>query len=78
MNFPEFFVGESGEFVVEVDGFEWFDEERVAAGTGAVDDAIHPTPLAGDNGNHEAIIADGDDFFLKKTFVAMSAEEPLE
>ena len=40
------FFGEPHQVVVEVDGFERLDEQRVAAGTRAVDHAVDPCAAA--------------------------------
>ena len=70
--------GEADQFVVEIDGFQRLDEEGVAAGAGAVDDAIHLAPLPGDEGHHEALVADGDELLLQDAFVAVLLEEAFE
>ena len=77
-DFARFFFVEADEFVVEVDGIERFEEESLAGGTGAVDDAGEFAALAGDDGDDEAVVADGDVFFLQHTFVAVGAEEAFE
>ena len=41
--------GEADQLVVEVDGFERLDEQRVAAGAGAVDHAVELAALSGDD-----------------------------
>ncbi len=63
-DFTRLFLGEAHQFVIEVDGFERLDEERVAARTGSVDDAVQLAALPGDQRHHESLIADGDELFL--------------
>ncbi len=78
MDFAHLLFGEAHQFVVEVDGFERFDEQRVAAGTGAVDHAIQLAALPGDHRHHEALVADGDELLLQHAFFAVRAQEALE
>ena len=70
--------GEAHQFVVEVDGLERLDEERVAAGTGGVDHAIDLAALSGDHRDHEALVADGDELLLQHAFLAVGAQEALQ
>ena len=70
--------GEAHELVVEIDGFERLDEERVAAGAGGVDHAIDLAALSGDHRNHEALVADGDELLLQDALLAVGAQEALE
>ena len=64
MDFARLFVVELGQLVVEVDGLERLDEQRVAARAGPVDHAIELAPLPGDHRDHETLVADGDELFL--------------
>ena len=78
VHFARFFLGQAHQLVVEVDGFERLDEQRVAAGAGAVDHAIQLAALPGDERHHEALIADGDELLLQHAFFAVRFEEALE
>ncbi len=78
VDFARFFFRQLRQLVVEVDGFERLDEQRVAAGADAVDDAVELAPLPGDHRHHEALVADGDEFFLEHAFLAVRAKKPLE
>ena len=78
VDLAHFLFGEAHEFVVEVDGLERFDKERVAAGTGGVDHAIDLAALSGNHRDDEALIADGDELLLQHAFLAVGAEEALE
>ncbi len=71
MHFAHLLFGEPHQFVVQVDGFERLDEQRVAAGAGAVDHAIELAALPGDHRHHEALVADGDELFLQHAFFAV-------
>ena len=64
MNLGLLFFDEADQLVVLLDGFERLDVDRLAGGTGAVDDAGDaPLELAA-HGNDEAVAADGDEVFL--------------
>ncbi len=65
--------GQPHQFVVEVDGFQRLDEQSVAAGARAVNDAIQLAALPGDDGNDEALVADGDEFLLQHAIFAVGA-----
>ena len=73
-----FFFGEAHQFVVELDGFERLDEQRVAAAAGSVDHAVDAPLAAGDYGDDEAIVADGDEVFLQRAVCMMGAQEAFE
>ena len=78
MHLAHLLFGEAHQFVVEVDGLERLDEQRVAAGAGAVDHAVQLAPLPGDHRHHEALVADGDEFLLQHAFFAVRAQKALE
>ena len=78
VDFAHLLFGEPDQLVVEVDGFERLDEERVAAGAGAMDDAVELAPLSRDHGDDEALVADGDELLLQNAFFAVRAEKALE
>ena len=78
MDLARLLFGEADELIVEVDGFERLDEERMAAGAGPVNDAIELAALSGDDRDHEALVADGDELFLEHAFLAVRAQEALE
>ncbi len=71
-------VAEADEVVVQADRFERLDEESLAGAAGAVDDAIHFALLAGDDGNDEAVVANGDEVLAQGAVAAMGAEERFE
>ena len=72
------FLGQPHQLVVQVDGFERLDEQRVAAGAGAVDHAVQLAALPGDDRHHEALVADGDELLLQDAFFAVRFQEALE
>ncbi len=43
-----------------------------------MDHAVEFAALPGDDGHHEPLVADGDEFFLQDAFVAMRPEETFE
>ena len=73
-----FFFRQAHQLVIQVDGFERLDEQRVAAGARAVDHAVQLAALAGDHRHHEALVADGDELFLQNALLAVGAQEALE
>ena len=64
MNLDELFFEQADEFVVLLDGFKRLDVDGLAAGAGAVDDALHAAFLLDFDGDHETLAADGDEFVL--------------
>src|SRR3954468_1953336 len=68
MDLAHLLFGEANEFVVEIDGFERLDEQRMPAGARAVDHAVELAPLSCDDGHDEALIADRDELFLQHAF----------
>ena len=64
MNFGQLFFEQADQFVVLLDGFEGLDENGLAAGAGAVHDALHAALLFDFDGDDEAFAADGDEFVL--------------
>src|SRR5512143_880613 len=78
VDFAGLFLSEANQFVVEFDGFERLDEKRMAAAAGSVNHAIHAPLAAGDDGNHEAVIADGDEIFLERAVRMMRAQKAFE
>src|SRR5580704_17691921 len=61
MHLAQLFFVETDELVIEVDGFERLDKERLTAAAGSVDDAFDAALAPGHNRNYEAIVADGDE-----------------
>src|SRR5580700_7614348 len=78
MHFAQLFFVETDELVIEVDGFERLDKERLAAAAGSVDDAFDAALAPGHNRNYKAIVADGDEILLQSAVFAMGAEEALQ
>ena len=78
VDFASLLFGEAHQLVIQVDGFERLDEERVAAGAGAVDDAVELAALPGDDRHHEALVADRDELLLQDAFLPVGAQETLE
>src|SRR5580765_6170263 len=78
VDFAGFFLGEAHQFVVELDGFERLDEERVPAAAGSVNHAIDAPLAASDHGHHEAVIADGYEVFLQRAVRMMGAQKAFE
>ncbi len=68
------FVEEADELVVLLDGFEGFDEDGLAGGRGAVDDAGDAALELGFDGDDEAVAADGDEVVLGAAAFAEAAE----
>ena len=73
-----FFFLQAHQFVVQIDGFERLEKQRLAGGTRAVDHAGQLAALAGNHRHHKALVADGDVFFLQNAFVAVGAQKALE
>ena len=69
-----FFVEEADEFVVLLDGFEGFDEDGLAGGRRAVDDAGDVALELGFDGDDEAVAANGDEVVLGAAAFAEAAE----
>ena len=78
MDFAEFFIGEADKVVVEFDGFEGFDEEGLSRPAGGMDDARGFLFGGGDDGDDEAVVADGDELFLEEAVVAVEFKEAVE
>jgi hypothetical protein len=78
VDFARLLFSKAHQLVVELNGFERFDEKRVAAAAGPVNHAINAPLAAGDNGNHEAVIADGYEVFLQRAVRMMRAQKALE
>ncbi len=74
VNFGLFFVEEADELVVLLDGFEGFDEDGLAGGGGAVDDAGDFAFELGFDGDDEAVAADGDEIVLSAAAFAEAAQ----
>ncbi len=72
------FFAQAHQFIVQVDGLERLDEQRVAAAAGAVNHAVDLALLAGHHRHDEAIVAQRDELFLQRAVVAMRAEKPLQ
>lgn len=64
MDFGLFFVEEAKEFVVGFDGLQGLDEDSLASGGRAMDDAGDAAAELGFDGDGEAVAADGDEFVL--------------
>ena len=73
-----FFFLQTHQFVVEVDGFERLQEQRLTGGARAVDHAGQLAALARDHRHHEAVVAERDVLFLQYALVAVGAEKALE
>ncbi len=74
----DLFFLETHEFVVEVDGFERLEEQRLTGGARAVNHAGQFAALPGDHRHHVTLVANGDVLFLQHAFVAIGAEEAFE
>ena len=64
VDFGLLLVEEAEEFVVGLDGLHWLDEDSLAGGGRAVDDAGDAAAEFGLDGDDEAIAAEGDDLVL--------------
>ena len=78
MDLARLILGQAHQFIVQVNGLERLHEQRVAAGTGAVNHAIDLAALSGNHRHHEALVADGDELFLEHAILAMRAQEAVE
>src|SRR5690348_6547274 len=78
VDFTRLLFGESHQLVVELNGFERLHEKRMAAAAGSVNHAIDTPLAAGDYGNHEAVIADGDKILLERAVRMMRAQKAFE
>ena len=65
MNLGQLFVEQADQFIILLDGFQRFDEYGLAAGAGAMDNALHAAFLLDLYGDDEALAADGDQFILR-------------
>ena len=74
VNLGLLFVEEADEFVVLLDGFEGFDEDGLAGGRRAVDDAGDLAFELGFDRDDEAVAADGDEVFLGAAAFAQAAQ----
>ncbi len=74
MDLDEFLFQQADEFVVLFDGFEGLDEDRLAAGAGAVNYALHAAFLLDFDGDDEAFAADGDEFVLHGAALGQAAQ----
>jgi hypothetical protein len=66
MDLGLFFLEQPDQFVVLLDGFEWFHKDGLSAGTRAVDHALNATFLLDLHRNDESLTADGDEFILHR------------
>src|SRR4029077_7293279 len=64
MDLGLFFIEQTDKFVVLLDGFERLEKDRLAARTGAVDDALYAPFLLDFDRDHKALAADGDELVL--------------
>ncbi len=74
VNLGLFFVEETDEFVVLLDGLEGFDEDGLAGGGRAVDDAGDLAFELSFDGDDEAVAADGDEVVLGAAPFAEAAQ----
>src|SRR5580658_8970606 len=73
MDFGLFFVEQTDEFVVLLDGLHRLDEDGLAGGGRAVDDAGNPAFELGFDRDDKALAADGNDVFLGRAVLAKRA-----
>src|SRR5579863_1662343 len=64
VNLRQFFFEKTHEFVVLFNGFQRFDENRLAAGTGTVNHSLHSALLFDLHRNDETLAANGDQLVL--------------
>src|SRR4029077_738986 len=62
-NFCGFVFGKLNELIVGFDGFEGLDENGLACGAGAVDNALYGAAMFGTDGDDEAVVALRDVIF---------------
>src|SRR5271163_1210632 len=74
MNLREFFVEEANEFVILLDGFERLDVNSLAAGAGAVNDALYAAFLLDFYRDDETFATDGDELVLYGAAFGEAAE----
>ena len=78
MHLAHFVFRNPHQLVIELDGFERLDEQCLPGAAGAVNHAVDPAPLAGDDRHHEAVVANGDVILLHYAFFAVIANEALK
>ena len=78
MHLARLFLGEAHQLVVQLDGFQRLEEQRVAGAAGAVDHALDAALLAGNQRHHEAVITNSDVVFLEHAVLPVYAQEALE
>ncbi len=67
LDFRLLFFQQAHQLVVLLDGLQRFDKHRLSAGTGAMDDSLHPPLVLGFHGNDKAFAANGNQFFLQRS-----------
>ena len=75
-DFGGFFVGEFDEAIVQLDGLEGLDEQRLARGACGVHHSRHGAAFGGAHGKNEAIVAARDVIFAGRQ--AALAKDALE
>src|ERR1051326_649160 len=78
VHFALLFFAETYQLVVQVDGFERLDEQRVSGSTGPMNDAGDLALLPRHHRHNEAIVSNGDEIFLQRAVLAVGAHETFE
>ena len=74
MDFGEFLIQQTNQFVILLDGFERFDEYGLSAGAGAVNHALHAPFLLDFNRNHKPLATNRDQLILHGAAFRQPAE----
>ena len=77
-HFALLFFAQAHQFIVQIDGFQRLDKQRVPAAARAMNHAVNLALLPGHDRHHEAIVPQRDEFLLQRAVVAMRPQESLE
>ena len=77
-DFALLFFAQPHEFVVEIDGIQRLDEQRLTAAACAMDNAVDPPLLPGNHRDDEPIVSNRDVLFLQYALVAVRLQESFE
>ncbi len=77
-DFALLFFAQPHKFVIQIDGIQRLDEQRLTAAACAVDNTIDPPLLPGNHRHNKPIIPNRDVLLLKYAFIAMRLQEAFE
>src|SRR5689334_16390404 len=78
VDLPQFLFAQTDQLVIELNGLQRLYEHGVAAAARSMDYSVDAALASGDDRNHEAIVADGHEIFLKRAVFLVRAQEALE